>query len=307
MLTNALNPNVVKTFLDDVFYSDWDVALHPQYADVTDSMIFRQESSALAQETFEEFAGPGLLQETGELVNFPDAQPTFGNTVVFVNTKYARSVTISGEFFDDSKFMAIENMVRELAVNAKQTQRQQAFSLYNNGFTTAVGGDGVSLFNAAHPLLSGGTQDNVSADALADSSLNDAIIALVNQKKQDGVNAGQMPACLLVPPALYKLAVELTEAELTPASADNDPNVFSTKYGISVKQSPFLGAAYGGSDTAWFLLAKSHGVLRLIRKGIETTMIDRAISINDSYVYKASYRESVGYQSHLGTYGSTGV
>ena len=118
---------------------------------------------------------------------------------------------------------------------------------------------------------------------------------------------GNMPAVLLVPPALFKTSSEITDSELRSGTADNDMNVYSSKYGITVATSNRLGAAAGGSDTAWFLLSNNHSFMRFVRQGIVTDLVDYKYTKNNVYVYKGEFRESVGAMNYAGAVGSTGL
>lgn len=118
---------------------------------------------------------------------------------------------------------------------------------------------------------------------------------------------GNVPNILLVPSALFKKAIELTESALIANTADNALNVYRSAYGITVYTSPYLDATAGGSDTAWFLLSKNHSVSRLIRQGIQTALRDWSMSNNRTYLYQANFREEVFVPDYVGVVGSTGV
>lgn len=202
---------------------------------------------------------------------------------------------------------AYEKMVRDMGEMGRITRDKNAFAIYRNAFTTTLTADGVALVNDSHVTLSGDTVDNQLTAVLADTPLNDAIVMLAEQKAQDGTIRGYVPATLLVPQKLFKTASTLLDSQLRPQTANNDVNVYSTRYGIEVYTSPFLGAAAGGSDTAWFLLSRNHSVTRWVRQDIETDLVDYKYSRNNVYVYKASFREVVGAISYEGIVGSTGV
>jgi hypothetical protein len=102
--------------------------------------------------------------------------------------------------------------------------------------------------------------------------------------------------------------MEVTKSVLKSGSANNDMNYYSELYpGLQVKFSPFLGAAYGGSDTAWFLLSTDHSITRWVRQGVTTDMVDYKFQRNNNYIYKAEYREVVGAISFEGVVGSNGT
>jgi hypothetical protein len=77
--------------------------------------------------------------------------------------------------------------------------------------------------------------------------------------------------------------------------------------GLQIFQSPFLGAAQGGSDTAWFLLSRNHSLYRWVRQALNLDLVDYKTQRNNNYIYKGEYREVVGAISYEGLCGSTGL
>lgn len=189
---------------------------------------------------------------------------------------------------------------------ARVTQDDNAFKLFRDAFATAVTADG-GYVCGSHTLIGGGTVTNYTTGALSTTTLNTAIVALRQQKNQAGVILGNVPNVLLVPSALFKKAVEITESALLADTANNNINVYRSAYGITVYTSPYLDAAAGGSDTAWFLLSKNHSVTRLIRQGIQTALRSWEYSNNRTYLYQANFRETVYCPDYVGIYGSTGA
>jgi len=304
---SALNANVVKTALDDVFYQEDDLRKHPELATATTEAVFKQDTADSSAVIMELFGGSGAWEQTAEEENLPEGQPRITNSKTFSVVKFAKMVQIPKEFFDDNKHGSYEKMVRNFAKRAKTTMNKNAFAVYRNAFTTALTSDGVALVSDSHVALNGGTVDNKLTAALSETSLYTAIQMLGEMKSQDGEIDGFMPATLLVPMALYKTAVEITDSELRSGTADNDVNIYSSKFGIKVYTSPFLGAAAGGSDTAWFLLSDEHSVTRWVREAINTSLVDFSISDNDVYKYKGRFREVVGAMTYEGIIGSTGA
>lgn len=306
-LTSGLNPDVVKTALDEVFYQNYYELPGPELATADTDAVFKQSSSDRASVITEVFKGVGLWGERAELEPIDQATPRVGDLITFTNINFAKSVDISKNFFDDEQHETVQHMMRDMAFKARITRNNKAMELYRNSFTTTLTADGVAWFSDTHTNLNGDTIDNLETAALSEASLNTSIIALLEQKGQDGVIAGHEPHCLLVPPALYKTAVEITESELRSDTANNDLNVYSYKYGIYVKQSQYLGAAAGGSDTAWFLLSNNHSAYRWIRQGIQTDLVDYRFTRNNVYVYKGEYREVYGAVTYEGAIGSDGT
>ena len=196
--------------------------------------------------------------------------------------------------------------VKNFALMARVTQDNSAFELFRNAFTTTLTADGVSFINSAHPLIGGGTVSNVITGALSDTTLNTAIVALREQKNQRGVILGGVPSILLVPQRLWKYAMQLTESALVADNANNAINVYRSAYGFRVYSSPYLGAAAGGCDTAWFMLTPQHSVSRLIRQGIQTALRPWQYSNNRTYLYQGNFREAYFVPDYAGSVGSQG-
>ena len=195
-------------------------------------------------------------------------------------------------------------MVRDFAMKARLTRDNNACAVFRNAFTTATTADGVALLSNSHTSLNGSTVDNLGSGALSETTLNTAIVQMLELKTQDDVIAGNLPSCVVVPPALYKAAVEITESELRQGTANNDANVYSDKYGVRVYTNQFLGAAAGGSDTAWFLLSANHSIYRFVRQGVQTDLVDYKTQRNNNYVYKGEFREVVGAMNYEGIVGN---
>lgn len=305
--SSKLNPNVVKTALDDVFYQEFDGTQHPNYVDATSPDIFIQDTIDRAAVVEEVFGGTGLWGERKEEENVAQAFPKIGNKITFTVANFAQSVDIPKNFFDDNMHGAYEKMVRDMAETGRITRDSNAFAIYRGGFSTTKTADGVVLFSASHKTLNGDTVSNAGVATLKESNLNLALTALLEQKAQDGTIRGQVGSTLLVPPALYKLACEITESELRSATGNNDMNVYSAKYGLRVATSPYLGAAAGGSDTAWYVLAKNHSIRRWVRQDVQTDLVDYRTQRNNNYIYKGEFREMYGAIDYAGAWGSTGL
>jgi hypothetical protein len=306
-LSSGLNPNVVQTALDRVVFQEFELDPGPDVARATDPIVFRQETADSAAEIMEVFKGVGLWDTRAEEEDVPSSTPRVGDQITFTMSNFANSVDISKNFFDDEKHSVVMSMMREFGEKARVTQDRTAYGLYRLGFTTTLTADGAALFSNTHTNLNGDTVDNLDTAALSETALNTGIINLMEQVDQAGVVRGHQANCLLVPPALYKAAVEITDSELRSGTADNDLNVYSAKYGLFVKQSPYLGAASGGSDTAWFLLARNHQNHRWVRQSLVTDLLDWRLQRNNNYIYKGEYREQIGAVTYEGSFGSDGT
>ncbi len=308
MFTEAQNQSIVQTELDKVFFQSFDYnETFPGVAHATTAEIFKPQETTHAAWIQSINKGSGLFPAVGETGTVPLSTPHVTNKQTTQILTFAQGINISKQLFDDNMHGVWAADVADFAVKAKETQDYNAFALFRNGFTTALTADGVSIFNASHVLIGGGTQSNTGTAGLTPTSLNTAIVNLVEQKDQSGVIRGSSPAVLLVPPAVWKHAREITDSALIADLANNNINVYRSALGITVWTSHWLGAAAGGSDTAWFLLARRHGFTRLIRQGVETALTNWTYSTNLTYFYQANFRENYFCADYSGSYGSTGV
>jgi hypothetical protein len=275
-------------------------------ATATTAAIFKPMNTTHQAYIEEIFKGSGLFSNIGETTTVPLSTPQVANKMTTAINDYASSIEISKNLFDDNLHGVYGKMIEDFAMVARRTMDDNAFAFFRGAFGTSLTADG-SAVCATHTLLGGGTVVNNTTSALSTTSLNTAIIALRQQKNQAGVILGNSPAILLVPSALFKKAVEITESALLADTANNNINVYRSAYGITVYTSPYLDAAAGGSDTAWFLLAKNHSVTRLIRQGIQTALRSWEYSNNRTYLYQANFREAVYCPDYAGIYGSTGT
>lgn len=310
MITDALNPLVVRTELDAIFVQEYEYPMGPGIATATTPEIFKQvgiDNSAHIEAVLS--GGGSFWQVKGEEQPVPSASPRVANKVTYVAVTWANSLQISKEFFDDNMHGTYTAMVQKFAAAARSTRDQTAFGIYRNAFTTTLTADGVAFISSSHVAIDGSTVDNRVANnpVLSPASLNTAITQLMEIKSQDGIPMGEQPAYLLVPPVLFKTASEILGSTLAADTANNNINVYSSMYNIRPFQSVFLGTAVsGGSNTAWFLLGRNHGVTRYIREEITTDLVDYIYSSNDNYVYKGRFREVFGVSDYVAAVGSTG-
>jgi phage major head subunit gpT-like protein len=306
MFTEAQNFAIVQTELDSVFYQNWDGESFPGYATAETGAIFKPLNTDHAAYIEEIFKGSGLFPSIGETSTVPLSTPKVTNKITTYIKDYANSIELSKNLFDDNMHGVYSRMIADFAMVARKTQEDNAFAFFRGAFTTSLTADG-SAFIASRTLINGQTLTNVISGALTPDTLNDAVVALAQMKNQAGVIMGSIPAVLLVPPKLFKHAREITDSALIADSGNNNINVYRSAFGFEVWTSPYLSAAAGGSDTAWFLLGKNHSVTRLIRQGIQTALRDWTYSNNRTYLYQANFRETVYAPDYVGAVGSTGL
>jgi phage major head subunit gpT-like protein len=185
------------------------------------------------------------------------------------------------------------------------TKQVKAAAILNQGFNSAVTyGDGVSLFNTAHPLISGGTNSNrpsTGAD-LNETSLENAVIQIAAWTDERGLLIAAKPKKLVVPPSLMFVATRLLETELRVGTADNDINAIKSNGSIP---GGYCVNHFLTDPNAWFLLTDvPNGLKHFVRTPLQNSMDGDFDTGNVRY--KARERYSFGVSDPLGIFGSPG-
>lgn len=308
-LTSGLDPNVTKTALDSVFFQRYAPTPGPQFTNARDGMVFQQDSTDRAAVIMEVFKGVGLWEDTPEQAEYKGDTPLVNDQITFTVAKFTKKFHISEEMIEDDQHSVVRRGIAQMGTKGGVTQNRTAMGTYRNAAGTTLTSDGVALLSASHQNINGDTIDNTVSGALAVSTLEEGINLLVEQKDQAGDIIGHEAKTLLVPPALFKEAVEITESKLEANTTDNNINVFSAKYGIRVVQSQYLGTAAGdnGANDHWFLMGEFHSVMRWVRVPIQTSLIPSDYEANGDTVYRGRYREVYGAVSYEALVGFEGA
>jgi len=307
ILNGALSPNVIKTNLDVVSDVAFNASVMPDQATVLDPMLFNQASADSSAVVTEVFGSVGLWEAVAPEVELPADAGRVKDSQTFSVVDYKKAIPVTREFMRDNKWGLVAKNVRAAADKGRITREARGMDMFRLGFTTKLTNNGTAIFSNSHTTVSGDTVDNLFTEALDDDALNTALVMMAEQKDQSGTIVGRRARVLLVPPAVYKQAVILTGSELRPGTANNDMNLYSAKYNLFVKQSPYLGLNAAGSDTAWFLVGQDHEMTRYAREGFNTDYIGPEFSVNDIAYYKMRFAEVYGCTQYDGLVGSTGT
>lgn len=305
-LTNNSGPglNLVKTGLDKLFNQATMQLATVAKATATHPLVFVQETSAQAAGNNTTVIGGGgyFGQSTDDVPPVKDAAKRAYATRYTPNVNFSENLPISRTFMEDQQLSAVSKSVQQFAMAWKATQDRNAFSVYNNGFTTQTTYDNVALFSNSHVNLNGDTVDNLESGALTTDTLNASVVSLRGQINQTGVIAGYEPKFLLCSSTLHLTALATAKSVLRAGTGNNDLNYFSELYpGMEVLYSPFIT-----STTAYFLGSFTHGVTRFEREGLNTTLVPWQNQPSDQYIYKMRAREAVDSLDFNGLVGSTG-
>ena len=218
----------------------------------------------------------------------------------------AQGFSLTEEAIEDNLYDSLSaRYTKALARSMAYTKQVKAAAVLNNGFTTGYnGGDGVPLFSASHPLVSGGTNSNIPTTPadLNETSLEAAVIQISLWTDERSLLIAAKPRKLIVPPSLQFVATRLLETELRVGTNDNDINALknngSIPEGYAINH--FL------TDTnAWFLTTDvPNGLKHFVRIPLQNSMDGDFDTGNVRY--KSRERYSFGWSDPLGIWGSSG-
>ena len=275
--------------------------------DAEHSEIYETESSDRSFEEEVKLSGfdAAPVKDEGSAISYDAAQESF--TARYNHETIAMGFAITEEAMEDNLYDSLSaRYTKALARAMAHTKQVKAVVPLNNGFTTAYSsGDGVALFSASHPLVSGGTNSNTQATAadLNETSLEAAVIQIGKWTDERGLLIAARPQSLVIPPDLQFVATRVMKSELRPGTADNDINAIRS---VGVVPGGTIVNHYLTDTDAWFLLTDiPNGLKHFNRVALETSMDGDFDTGNVRY--KARERYSFGVSDPLGIWGSPGA
>jgi hypothetical protein len=268
--------------------------------------IYETETSERSFEEETKLSGfsAAPVKNEGSAIAYDNAQEAW--TTRYTHETIALGFSITEEAIEDNLYDSLSGRyTKALARAMAYTKQVKAAAVLNNGFSsTYPGGDGVSLFNANHPLVSGGVNSNTPGTQvdLNETSLEAAVIQIAAWTDERGLLIAAKPKKMIVPPSLMFVAKRLLDTELRVATADNDIN--------AIKQ---MGAIPDGytvnhwltDNNAWFLTTDvPNGMKHFVRTPLQNSMDGDFDTGNVRY--KARERYSFGWSDPLGMWGSSG-
>ena len=244
------------------------------------------------------------VKNEGGAISYDNAQEAF--TARYSHETIALGFSITEEAIEDNLYDSLSaRYTKALARAMSYTKQVKGASVLNNGFSSSyLGGDGVSLFSTAHPLVNGGTNSNTVATPvdLNETSLEAATIQIAAWTDERGLLIAAKPRKLVIPPALMFVATRLLETNLRVGTNNNDINALKNNgtipEGYAVNH--FL------TDTnAWFILTDVPNGLKMFERTPLQNSMDGDFDTGNVR-YKSRERYSFGWSDPLGAWGSSG-
>lgn len=278
-------------------------AEHPEeYPD-----LYEIEDSSQAYEKFVGLTGFDLAPIK------PEGQPgeydseIQGGITTMVHIAYALGFQVTREELDDNLYEEVASRRSKAnAFSMRQTIENVCAFLYNNAFVTTyfTTWDGAALCSASHVNATGGTFSNILSPAadLAESSLEDMAINIMQVQNDRGLRINLMPTSLLVAPQNWFNANRILKSVLTSASSNNAINVLkaTNAYPGGIKMNHYFT-----SPGAWFTRTNCPEGMKMLWRHRPSFGDDNDFSTMN-LLHMAYMRFSVNCVDARGIFGSNG-
>jgi hypothetical protein len=270
--------------------------------------IYTKETSDRAFEEEVMLSGFGQAQtkSEGAGVAFDNAQETF--TARYTHETVALAFSITEEAIEDNLYDRLASRyTKALARSMAQTKQVKAVNPLIQGLPTTDNfdsGDGVSLFNTAHPTIAGTFQNTLTTQAdLNETSLEQSLIDIAAMTDERGLKIAAKAVRMIIPSELQFTAERLMKSANRVGTADNDINAIRNM-GM-IPQGYVVNNFLTDTDAFYITTDVPNGMKYFERAPITTKMEGDFDTGNVRY--KARERYSFGVSDPRGIFGVEGA
>jgi hypothetical protein len=270
--------------------------------------IYTKETSdrAFEEEVMLSGFGQAQVKSEGAGVTFDNAQETF--TARYTHETVALAFSITEEAIEDNLYDRLSSRyTKALARSMAQTKQVKAVNPLIQGLPTTNNfnsGDGVSLFNTAHPTIAGSYQNTLTTQAdLNETSLEQSLIDIAAMTDERGLKIAAKAVRMIIPSELQFTAERLMKSQQRVGTADNDINAIASM-GM-IPQGYTVNNFLTDADAFYIITDVPNGMKYFERSPISTKMEGDFDTGNVRY--KARERYSFGVSDPRGIFGVEGA
>ena len=270
--------------------------------------IYTSESSdrAFEEEVMLSGFAQAQVKPEGSGIAFDNAQETY--TARYTHETVALAFAITEEAIEDNLYDRLASRyTKALARSMSNTKQVKAVNPLINGLpstATFTSGDGVSLFNTAHPTIAGNVANTLATQAdLNETSLEQSLIDIAAMTDERGLKIAARGVKMIVPSELLFTAERLMKSQGRTGTADNDINAI-VSMGM-VPQGYRVNNYITDTDAFYIITDIPNGMKYFDRSPIKTAMEGDFDTGNVRY--KARERYSFGVSDFRGIFGVEGA
>ena len=251
------------------------------------------------------FANAAVKPE-GSGVTFDNAQETY--TARYTMETEALAFAITEEAIEDNLYDRLASRyTKALARSMANTKQIKSVDPLIQGLPTTNNfdsGDGVSLFNTAHPTIAGTVSNTLAVQAdLNETSLEQSLIDIAAMTDERGLKIAARGVKMIVPSELQFTAERLMKSQGRTSTADNDINAIASM-GM-VPQGYRVNNFLTDTDAFYIITDVPNGMKYFERTPIRTAMEGDFDTGNVRYKARERYRFGVSdYRGIFGVEGS---
>ena len=249
--------------------------------------------------------GAAPVKEEGAGVSFDNASE--GYTARYTHETVALAFAITEEAIEDNLYDRLASRyTKALARSMANTKQVKAAGILNNGLPggTFKSGDGVTLFNTAHPTISGTVKNTLTTAAdLNETSLEQSLIDINAFTDERGLKVAARGIKMIIPSELQFTAERLMKSQGRTGTADNDVNALASM-GM-IPQGYRINNFLTDTDAFYIITDVPNGMKYFERSPIKTAMEGDFDTGNVRY--KARERYSFGVSDFRGIFASPGA
>ena len=269
--------------------------------------IYTTESSdrAFEEEVMLSGFAQAQVKPEGSGVAFDNAQETY--TARYSHETVALAFSITEEAIEDNLYDQLSSRyTKALARSMANTKQVKAVSPLINGLPSGsfTSGDGVSLFNTAHPTIAGNVKNTLTTAAdLNETSLEQSLIDIAALTDERGLKIAARGVKMIIPSELQFTAERLMKTQGRVGTADNDINAIASM-GM-IPQGYRINNFLTDTDAFYIITDVPNGMKYFERSPIKTAMEGDFDTGNVRY--KARERYSFGVSDFRGIFASPGA
>ena len=270
--------------------------------------IYTTESSDRAFEEEVMLSGFANAQVKGEGsgVSFDEAQETF--TARYTHETVALAFAITEEAIEDNLYDRLASRyTKALARSMSNAKQVKSVEPLIQGLPTTDNfdsGDGVSLFNTAHPTIAGTVANTLAVQAdLNETSLEQSLIDIAAMTDERGLRIAARGVKMIIPSELQFTAERLMKSQGRTGTADNDINAI-----VSMGMIPqgYRVNNYLTDSDAFYILTDIPNGMKMFNRAPLTTAMEGDFDTGNVR-YKARERYSFGVSDPRGIFGVEGA
>ena len=280
---------------------------YKQYENQHEQIYVKETSDrAFEEEVMLSGFAQAQVKAEGSGVTFDNAQETF--TARYTHETVALAFSITEEAIEDNLYDRLASRyTKALARSMAQTKQVKAVNPLIQGLPTTDNfdsGDGVSLFNTAHPTVAGTFQNTLTTQAdLNETSLEQSLIDIAAMTDERGLKIAAKAVKMIIPSELQFTAERLMKSANRVGTADNDINAIRNM-GM-IPQGYVVNNFLTDTDAFYITTDVPNGMKYFERAPITTKMEGDFDTGNVRY--KARERYSFGVSDTRGIFGVEGA